>query len=65
MRIFKTRWFHKWAKKEKLTDSALRKACRKTVARRDVDLGQCLQEARRASWPRKKWQPTNYYCLPI
>jgi len=26
MRIFKTRWFHKWAKKEKLTDSALRKA---------------------------------------
>jgi hypothetical protein len=26
MRILKTRWFHKWAKKEKLTDSALRKA---------------------------------------
>jgi hypothetical protein len=26
MRILKTRWFHKWAKKERLTDGALRKA---------------------------------------
>lgn len=26
MRIFKTHWFHKWAKKEKLTDKALQKA---------------------------------------
>ena len=26
MRVFKTRWFNKWAKKEKLPDSALLKA---------------------------------------
>ncbi len=26
MRIYKTKWFHKWARKERLSDSALEKA---------------------------------------
>ena len=47
MRIFKTRWFHKWAKKEKLTDSALRKAVAEMEQGLiDADLGSNIYKKR-------------------
>ena len=40
MRIFKTKWFNKWADNEKLSDEAVRKAVEELVAGLfDADLG--------------------------
>ena len=40
MRIFKTRWFHRWARKEKLSDQALKNAVDEMeLGLVDADLG--------------------------
>lgn len=40
MRIFKTKWFNKWAEREKLSDEAIRNAVEELVAGLiDADLG--------------------------
>ena len=40
MRVFKTRWFHRWARKEKLSDEALASAAREMEQGLvDADLG--------------------------
>ena len=47
MRIFKSKWFHKWSEKEKLTDETLIKAVNEIEkGLNDADLGGCVYKKR-------------------
>lgn len=65
MRIFETKWFHRWAVREGVTEAVLRAA----VAELEQGLGDALggyviQETHRASGSRQTRWRTYTYCVP-
>jgi len=47
MRVFKNKWFDRWARREKISDTLLLKAAEEIVAGKvEVDLGGCLFKKR-------------------
>ncbi len=47
MRVFKNKWFHRWARREKISDTLLLQAAEETLAEQvEADLGGCLFKKR-------------------
>lgn len=47
MRVFKNKWFHRWARREKISDALLLQAAEEIVAGQvEADLGGCLFKKR-------------------